>query len=185
MIQILLLTIFLKTFFCLEKVNAVIPNTEETTPVLILFDCGSGKTVGNYVESLDGYEQMKTTNIVLSSLNGDDSTQKRVCQVTILGHDGKQFPLDVIIPKEEIPKPAPQSMECFMKKETKKVKNSYIDKITQQDIDTLPLILLGVNIKSFSQNQKSHVRELLIKVLILVSLEVNFQINFLYLELKK
>ena len=136
---------FLKTFFRLEKVNAVIPNTEETTPVLILFDCGSGKTVGNYVESLDGYEQMKTTNIVLSSLNGDDSTQKRVCQVTILGHDGKQFPLDVIIPKEEIPKPAPQSMECFMKKETKKVKNSYIDKITQQDIDTLPLILLGVN----------------------------------------
>ena len=38
---------FLKTFFRLEKANALIPNTNETTPVLVLFDCRSGKTVGN------------------------------------------------------------------------------------------------------------------------------------------
>ena len=42
---------FLKTFFCLEKANAMTPNTDQTTPVLVLFDCGSGKTVGNQLES--------------------------------------------------------------------------------------------------------------------------------------
>ena len=53
--------------------------------MLILFDCGSGKTVGNHVESLDGYEHMKTTDIVLSSLNGEDRTEKRISQISILG----------------------------------------------------------------------------------------------------
>ena len=38
---------FAKTFFRLEKVNAMLPDSNETTPVLILFDGGSGKTVGN------------------------------------------------------------------------------------------------------------------------------------------
>ena len=52
--------------------------------------------------------------------------------------------MDVIIPNEEIPKPAPQSMECFINGESKKFKHSWIEQITQQDINTLPLILLGV-----------------------------------------
>ena len=34
---------FSKTFFRLEKVDALVPNSNETTPVLVLFYCGSGK----------------------------------------------------------------------------------------------------------------------------------------------
>ena len=69
-----------KTFFRLEKVNALVPNSNETTPILILFDCGSGKTVGNDIEHLDGFENQHSTDIILSSLNGIDRTQKRVCE---------------------------------------------------------------------------------------------------------
>ena len=67
---------FAKTFFRLEKVNALVPNSNETTPVLILFYCGSGKTVGNQVEHLDGFKNPQSTDIVLSSLNGIERTQK-------------------------------------------------------------------------------------------------------------
>ena len=100
----------------MEKTNALIPNTDQTTPVLVLFDCGSGKTVGNQLESLDENEGMKTTDITLSSLNGIDRSQKRVCKITLVSDKGEKFPLEVIIPKEEIPKPAPQNMRCFSKK---------------------------------------------------------------------
>ena len=44
---------FLKTLFRLKNANVLIPNTSETTPVLVLFDCGSGKNVGNQLGSLD------------------------------------------------------------------------------------------------------------------------------------
>ena len=44
------------TYFELEKVKALISNTNKTTPVLILFNGGSGTTVGNHLEGLDGYE---------------------------------------------------------------------------------------------------------------------------------
>ena len=107
---------FLKTFFRLEKANALILNTNETTRVLVLFECGSGKTVGNQLESLDENESMKTTDITLSSLNGIDRSQKRVCKITLVSDHGEKFPLEVIIPKEEIPKPTHQSMKCFSKK---------------------------------------------------------------------
>ena len=45
---------FLKTYFELEKVRAKVPNSDKTTPVLVLFDGGSGTTVGNHLEDLDG-----------------------------------------------------------------------------------------------------------------------------------
>ena len=105
---------FLKTFFRLEKANALIHHTDQTTPVLVLFDCGSGKTVGNQLESLDENESMKTTDITLSSLNGIDKSQKRVCKITLVCNNGEKFPLEVIIPKEEIPKPAPQNMRFLV-----------------------------------------------------------------------
>ena len=44
---------FLKTYFELEKIKAIVPNTDKTTPVLVLFDGGSGTTVGNHLEELD------------------------------------------------------------------------------------------------------------------------------------
>ena len=66
----------------------------------------------------------------------------------------------------------------------RKTKNSTNLRLNNSNL-FLKIFYLVLIIKSFSQIQKSHVKELLIKVLILVSLEVNFQINFLYLELKK
>ena len=46
-------------------------------------------------------------------------------------------------------------MECFINGENKKFKHSWIEKITQQDINTLPLILLGVNYqKLFPEPEK-------------------------------
>merc|ERR1712240_512543 len=106
---------FAKTFFRLEKVNVLVPNSNETTPVIILFDCGSGKTVGNDIEHLDGFENPHYTDIILSSLNGIDRTQKRVCELTIVGTSGEQFPIEVIIPADLIPKPPIQNMDCFKK----------------------------------------------------------------------
>ena len=61
---------FLKTYFELEKIKAKIPNSYKTTPVLVLFDGGSGTTVGNHLEDLDEYKTQQTKNIILSSLNG-------------------------------------------------------------------------------------------------------------------
>ena len=72
---------FLKTYFELEKVKAIVPNTDKTT--LVLFDRGSGTTVGNHLEELDRFETQQTKNIILSSLNGVDQAQKRVCKVTL------------------------------------------------------------------------------------------------------
>lgn len=83
---------FLKMFFRLEKVNDMIPNTNENTPILVLFYYGSSKTVGNQQEHLDSYDDIQATDIILCSLNGIDRSQKRVCKITILGHSGKQIP---------------------------------------------------------------------------------------------
>ena len=84
---------FLKTYFELEKVKAMVPNTDKTTPVLVLFDGGSGTTVGNHLEDLDGFETQQTKNIKMSSLNGVVRTKKRVCKVTLVDKIMRQFQL--------------------------------------------------------------------------------------------
>ena len=38
----------------------MVPNSDQTTPVLVLFDGGSGTTVRNHLEELDGFETQKT-----------------------------------------------------------------------------------------------------------------------------
>ena len=106
---------FLKTYFELEKVRAKVPNSDKTTPVLVLFDGGSGTTVGNHLDKLDGYETQQIKNIILSSLNGVDRAQKIVCKVTLLCKDDEQIPFDIVVPSELIPKPGAQSMEDFQK----------------------------------------------------------------------
>ena len=53
----------------MEKANAMIPNNNQTTTVLEFYDCESGKTMGNQLESLDENKSMKTTEIALTSLN--------------------------------------------------------------------------------------------------------------------
>merc|ERR1711895_318327 len=126
---------FAKTYFRLEKVNVLVPNSNETTPVIILFDCGSGKTVGHNIEHLYGFENPHYTDIILSSLNGIDRTQKRVCELTIVGTSGKQFPIEVIIPADFIPKPPIQNMDCFKSQmKSQKGKKYWIEQITENDI---------------------------------------------------
>ena len=122
---------FLKTYFELEKVRAKVPNSDKTTPVLVLFDGGSGTTVGNHLEDLDGYETQQTKNIILSYLNGVDRAQKRVCKVTLLGQDDEQIPLDIVVPSELIPKPGAQSMEDFQKTQKFRTKKKWVDPISK------------------------------------------------------
>ena len=130
MIILLFHIIFIRLFFELEKVKALILNTNKTTPVLILFDGGSGTTAGNRLEGLDGYETQQTKNIILSSLNGVDRTQKRVCKVTLVDTNDDKIPLEVVVPSELIPKPGAQSMEDFQKHLKYKAKTSWIDSVS-------------------------------------------------------
>ena len=91
----------------LEKVNAVDPKTNLATPVIILCDTGCRKTVGNNIEHLDTFDHTKNTDIILSSLNGVDNTVKRVCRLELMGTHNEILPIDLIVPKEQIPKPPP------------------------------------------------------------------------------
>merc|ERR1711867_47621 len=100
---------------------------------------------GNHLEDLDEYETQQKKIIILSSLNGVDRSQKRVCQVTLLGQDDEQIPLDIVVPSELIPKPGAQSMEEFHQTQRGRAKTKWVDPITKDDIDNLPLILLGLN----------------------------------------
>ena len=74
-------------------------------------------------------------------MNRIDKTQKRVCELTLIGASGEQFPIEVIIPADSIPKPPQQSMDCFKKGMSQKGKSRWIEKITDTDIYTLLLIL--------------------------------------------
>merc|ERR1712215_32473 len=71
-----------QTFFLMEKVFVNLP-TVGTKEIILIYDSGSGRTVGNKIESLDHLEIPKFTDLVLSSLNGIDKTQKRVCEISL------------------------------------------------------------------------------------------------------
>ena len=101
------------------------------------------------MEELDGFETQKTKNIILSSLNGVDRTPKRVCQVTLVNKYDEKIPVEVVIPSELIPKPAAQSMEDFQKHQKHRGKSNWVDYISKEDIDTLPLILMGLNYRNY------------------------------------
>ena len=61
----------IKMYFELEKVEVLVPNTNKTTFVLMLFDIWSGGvTVGANLEGLDKFETPQRKNIILSSING-------------------------------------------------------------------------------------------------------------------
>ena len=75
--------------------------------------------------------------------------KKRVCELTLVGASGAQFPIEVIIPADSIPKPPKQSMDCFKKGMGQRGKSRWIEKITEEDINTLPLILLGLNYQKY------------------------------------
>ena len=72
-----------------------------------------------------------------------------MCQVTLIGEDDKEIPLNVVIPSELIPKPGAQSMEEFQKGQNRRGNVKWVDPITKDDIDNLPLILLGLNYRKY------------------------------------
>ena len=66
-------TMNLQTFFLMEKVLVNLP-TGGTKEIILIYDSGSGRTVGNKIESLDHLKVPKFTDLVLSSLNGIDKS---------------------------------------------------------------------------------------------------------------
>ena len=75
--------------------------------------------------------------------------------MTLVGASGKQFPIEVIIPSDSIPKPPTQSMNCFKKGMSQKGKTKWIERITQEDMSSLPLILLGLNYQKYFPHEIS------------------------------
>ena len=58
----------LQTFFLMEKVLVNLPNDTKTHPkeIILVYDSGSGRTVGNYIEYLDQFKVQQFRNLVLS-----------------------------------------------------------------------------------------------------------------------
>ena len=52
---------------------------------------------------------------------------------------------DFICPQDKIPTPYPQSMSTFFKVRSNKYKNYWVNDITEHDLNTLPVILLGLS----------------------------------------
>ena len=63
----------LQTFFLMEKVLVNLP-TGGTKEIILIYDSGSGRRVGNKIESLDHLKVPMFTDLVLSSLNGIDKS---------------------------------------------------------------------------------------------------------------
>ena len=111
----------LQTFFLMEKVLVNLPinsTKDHPTEIIIVYDSGSGRTVGNNIEYLDQGKVQQFTNLIFSILNGIDKSQKRVCEISILQNSLKSCSLEVFCPWDNIPKPPPQSMSVF--KETQR-----------------------------------------------------------------
>ena len=54
-----------------------------------------------------------------------------------------------MIPSKSIPKPAAQSMEGFRQYIRQRGKDKWVDSITKEDINSLPLILVGLNYRKY------------------------------------
>ena len=95
----------IKTYFELEKIKVLVPNTNETTPVLMLFDRWSRVTVGVNLERLDEFETPQRKNIILFSMSRFERGQKRLIKVTLVAKDNEKVPLEIIISSRRINKP--------------------------------------------------------------------------------
>ena len=102
----------IQTFFLMEKVLVNLP-TVGTKEIILIYDSGSRRTVGNKIESLDHLKVPKFTDLVLSSLNGIDKSQKRVCEINVYQQTWDSCSFDVICPQDMILTPFPQSMKTF------------------------------------------------------------------------
>merc|ERR1712240_877880 len=87
----------IQKFFLMEKVLINLP-TVGTKEIILIYDSGSGTSVGKKKESLDHLEIPKFTDLVLSSLNGYDKTRKRVCEISVHQKTSNSCSFDVICP---------------------------------------------------------------------------------------
>ena len=96
----------IQTFFLMEKVLVNLP-TVGTKEIILIYDSGSRRTVGNKIESLDHLKVPKFTDLVLSSLNGIDKSRQRVCEINIHQKTWDSCSYEVICPRDIIPTPFP------------------------------------------------------------------------------
>ena len=129
----------------MDKVWVNFPATKESKEIILLYDSSSGQMVSNDVDSLDQFKEQQFTNLVLSSLNGTDKSQKRVCNININQNTMELCSLEVICPRDNIPKPFPQSMSLFSKARTNRYKQSWVSDITEEDLNNLPIVLLRLS----------------------------------------
>ena len=124
---------------------------ERPKEIIVIYDSGSGRTVGNNIELLDQSKERQFTNLIISSLNGIDTSRKRVCELNIYQNIPGSCSFQVIVPRDKIPPLKPQSMSMFKEKlPCNRYKETWISDITEYDLKTLPLVLLGLtDIKHF------------------------------------
>ena len=100
----------LQTFFLMEKFLVNLPVNgakDQPTKIIVVCDLGSGRSVGNNIECLDQGKTQQITNLILKSLNGVDKSQKRICEISIFKNSFKSCSLEVICPRDNIPRPSP------------------------------------------------------------------------------
>ena len=81
----------------------------------------------------------------MSSLNGIDRSRKRVCEINIHKQAWSSCSFDVICPQDKIPTPYPQSMKTFFEVRSNRYKNFWVPDIMEHNLNTLPIILLGLS----------------------------------------
>ena len=82
---------------------------------------------------------------MLSSLNGEDKSQKRICKLNVHQQTWNSCSFDIICPQDKIPTPYPQSMKTFQDERSNRNRKYWVDDITEEDLNTLPIILLGLS----------------------------------------
>ena len=68
----------LQIFFLMEKVLVNLPKNgtkDQPTKIIVVYDSGSGRTVGNNIECLDQGKTQQFTNLILKSLNSMDTEE--------------------------------------------------------------------------------------------------------------
>ena len=66
-------------------------------------------------------------------------------KINIITDSGTLIPLEVVVPCKNIHRPPSQSKQYFKNLKMSRNKERWAHDITQEDVDTLPLILVGLN----------------------------------------
>ena len=105
----------METYYLMEKVECRHPTTGFAEFVIIMYDTGTGHSVGKGVEPLDNNSDKKFTNVALDSLGGSEFGSKQVCKLHLNVDIGTPINVDVWVPWNSLPQPKPQDMYYFKK----------------------------------------------------------------------